>query len=161
MLKGLEVFRSHQIIVAGVSNLPLDFYKLINPDINVVFNKTYDLLSNASMAVVTSGTATLETALFKVPQIVCYKSSLFSYLVGKLFIKLKFISLVNIIMEKEVVKELIQKECSKRNIITELYQLLKNENVLRVRKEYKILRNRLGKEKTSLKVAELITKVWK
>ena len=137
----------------------LDFYKSIDPDINVVFNKTYDLLSNASIAVVTSGTATLETALFKVPQIVCYKSSLFSYLIGKLFIKVKFISLVNIIMEREVVKELIQKDCSKSKIINELSKLLKNENILNLKKEYKILRERLGKEETSLKVAKMITKV--
>ena len=154
-------FSDYEFIIAGVSNIGKEWYSEILKDdkIKIVYDKTYDLLKRSTAAIVTSGTATLETALFNVPQIVCYKSSLFSYLVGKLFIKLKFISLVNIIMEKEVVKELIQKECSKRNIITELYQLLKNENVLRVRKEYKILRNRLGKEKTSLKVAELITKV--
>ena len=98
------------------------------------------------------------TALFDVPQIVCYKSSLFSYLVGKLFIKLKFISLVNIIMDKEVVKELIQKDCSKRNIVYELSQLLKNENILRVKKDYEKLRDKLGEKKTSLKVAKLIIK---
>ena len=154
-------FSDYEFIIAGVSNIGKEWYsEILKEDkIKIVYDKTYDLLKRSTAAIVTSGTATLETALFNVPQIVCYKSSLFSYLVGKLFIKLKFISLVNIIMEKEVVKELIQKECSKRNIITELYQLLKNENVLRVRKEYKILRNRLGKEKTSLKVAELITKV--
>ena len=154
-------FSDYEFIIAGVSNIGVEWYSEILKDdkIKIVYDKTYDLLKRSTAAIVTSGTATLETALFNVPQIVCYKSSLFSYLVGKLFIKLKFISLVNIIMEKEVVKELIQKECSKRNIITELYQLLKNENVLRVKKEYKILRNRLGKEKTSLKVAELITKV--
>ena len=154
-------FSNYEFIIAGVSNIGKAWYGEILKDdkIKIVYDKTYDLLKSSTAAIVTSGTATLETALFNVPQIVCYKSSLFSYLVGKLFIKLKFISLVNIIMEKEVVKELIQKDCSKRNIIAELYQLLKNENILKVKKEYEILRNKLGKEKTSLKVAKLITKV--
>ena len=154
-------FNNYEFIIAGVSNINKDWYnKFLKEDkIKIVYDNTYNLLKRSTAAIVTSGTATLETALFDVPQIVCYKSSLFSYLVGKLFIKLKFISLVNIIMDKEVVKELIQKDCSKRNIVYELSQLLKNENILRVKKEYEILRNKLGKEETSLKVAKLITKV--
>ena len=154
-------FSNYEFIVAGVSNINKDCYnKFLKEDkIKIVYDNTYNLLKRSTAAIVTSGTATLETALFDVPQIVCYKSSLFSYLVGKLFIKLKFISLVNIIMDKEVVKELIQKDCSKRNIVYELSQLLKNENILSVKKEYEILRNKLGKEGTSLKVAKLITKV--
>ena len=154
-------FNNYEFIIAGVSNINKDWYnKFLKEDkIKIVYDNTYHLLKRSTAAIVTSGTATLETALFDVPQIVCYKSSLFSYLVGKLFIKLKFISLVNIIMDKEVVKELIQKDCSKRNIVYELSQLLKNENILRVKKEYEILRIKLGKEETSLKVAKLITKV--
>ena len=154
-------FSNYEFIIAGVSNINKDWYsKFLKEDkIKIVYDNTYNLLKKSTAAIVTSGTATLETALFDVPQIVCYKSSLFSYLVGKLFIKLKFISLVNIIMDKEVVKELIQKDCSKRNIVYELSQLLKNENILSVKKEYEILRNKLGKEETSLKVAKLITKV--
>ena len=153
-------FSKYEFIVAGVSNISKGWYDQILKDdkIKIVYDKTYKLLKKSTAAIVTSGTATLETALFNVPQIVCYKSSLFSYLVGKLFIKLKFISLVNIIMNREVVKELIQSDCSKRNIINELSQLLKNENILRVKRDYKILRNRLGNEETSLKVAKLITK---
>ena len=154
-------FNNYEFIIAGVSNINKDWYNqfLKEDKIKIVYDNTYNLLKRSTAAIVTSGTATLETALFDVPQIVCYKSSLFSYLVGKLFIKLKFISLVNIVMDKEVVKELIQKDCSKRNIVYELSQLLKNENILRVKKEYEILRNKLGKEETSLKVAKLITKV--
>ena len=153
-------FNNYEFIIAGVSNINKDWYnKFLKEDkIKIVYDNTYNLLKRSTAAIVTSGTATLETALFDVPQIVCYKSSLFSYLVGKLFIKLKFISLVNIIMNREVVKELIQSDCSKRNIINELSQLLKNENILRVKRDYKILRNRLGNEETSLKVAKLITK---
>ena len=154
-------FSNYDFIIAGVSNIRKEWYDEILKDdkIKIVYDKTYNLLKRSTAAIVTSGTATLETALFNVPQIVCYKSSLFSYLVGKLFIKLKFISLVNIIMEKEVVKELIQKDCSKNNIIYELSKLLKKQNILRVKNEYEKLRNRLGKEETSLKVAKLITKV--
>ena len=153
-------FSEYEFIIAGVANLSKEWYdEILNDDkIKIVYDKTYNLLKRSTAAIVTSGTATLETALFNVPQIVCYKSSLFSYLIGKLFIKLKFISLVNIIMEKEVVKELIQRNCSKMNIINELSQLLKNKNTSRIKKEYKLLRDRLGREKTSLKVAKLIIK---
>ena len=154
-------FSNYDFIIAGVSNIRKEWYdEILNDDkIKIVYDKTYNLLKRSTAAIVTSGTATLGTALFNVPQIVCYKSSLVSYLVGKLFIKLKFISLVNIIMEKEVVKELIQKECSKNNIVHELSKLLKNENSLKVKNEYEKLRNRLGIKETSLKVAKLITKV--
>ena len=154
-------FSNYEFIIAGVSSISKEWYDEILKDdkIKIVYDKTYNLLKRSTAAIVTSGTATLETALFNVPQIVCYKSSLFSYLVGKLFIKLKFISLVNIIMEREVVKELIQKDCSKINIVYELSKLLKKQNSLRVKNEYKKLRNRLGKKETSLKVAKLITKV--
>ena len=157
----INQFSNYEFIIAGVSNIRKEWYdKILKDDkIKIVYDKTYNLLKRSTAAIVTSGTATLETALFNVPQIVCYKSSLFSYLIGKIFIKLKFISLVNIIMEKEVVKELIQNDCTKRNIVYELSQLLKNENILRVKKEYEKLRGRLGEEETSLKVAKLITKV--
>ena len=157
----INQFSDYEFIIAGVSNIRKEWYdKFLKDDkIKIVYDKTYNILKRSTAAIVTSGTATLETALFNVPQIVCYKSSLFSYLVGKIFIKLKFISLVNIIMEKEVVKELIQNDCTKRNIVYELSQLLRNENILRVKKEYEKLRGRLGGEETSLKVAKLITKV--
>ena len=159
MLKGLEVFRSHQIIVAGVSNLTLDFYKLIDPDINVVFNKTYDLLSNASIAVVTSGTATLETALFKVPQIVCYKSSLISYYIAKMLIKVDFISLVNLIMHKEVVKELIQKDCNSYTIQKEVQKIIHNLHCQNeIKNNYEELEKKLGGVGASEKVAQFLLK---
>ena len=153
-------FSDYEFIIAGVQSISKEWYDEILKDykVKIVYNRTYNLLKKSTAAIVTSGTATLETALFNVPQIVCYKSSLISYLVGKLFIKLKFISLVNIIMGREIVKELIQKDCSKRNIIAELSHLLKKENILNLKKEYKLLRDRLGKEETSLKVAKLITK---
>ena len=153
-------FSDYDFIIAAVSSVNKDCYNEILKDgkIKVVYDKSYSLLKKSTAAIVTSGTATLETALFNVPQIVCYKSSFFSYLVGKLFIKLKFISLVNIIMDKEVVKELIQNDCSEMKIVNELSQLLKDENISNMKKEYKILRDKLGKEKTSIKVAKYLIK---
>ncbi len=165
--KMIPVFRSvirhfsdYDFILAAVSTVNKDCYAEILNDnkIKIVFDKTYSVLKRSTAAIVTSGTATLETALFNVPQIVCYKSSLFSYSVGKLFIKLKFISLVNIIMDREVVKELIQNDCSEMKIVNALSYLLKDENILNIKKEYKILRGKLGKGGTSLKVAKLVTK---
>ena len=103
----------------------IDTKKFLNDlDITIVQNKTYELLSVSSAAIVTSGTATLETALFKVPQIVCYKSSFISYIIAKLLVKIKYISLVNLIMDKEIVKELIQQNCNKDSISLELNKIL-------------------------------------
>jgi len=159
MLKALKVFTSHQIIVAGMSNLSIDFYKSIDSSINVVFNKTYDLLSNASLAVVTSGTATLETALFKVPQIVCYKSSLISYYIAKMLIKVDFISLVNLIMHKKVVKELIQNDCNSYNIQKEAKKIIRNIHYQNeIKKNYEELQKKLGGVGASEKVAQFLLK---
>ena len=94
------------------------------PNVKWVENKTYHLLCEAEAALVTSGTATLETALFDVPQVICYKGSSISYHIAKRLVKIRFIGLVNLIMNKEVVKELIQSEMNAENIIRELKPLL-------------------------------------
>lgn len=101
-------------IVAGVSTHSESFYKQITGQRNlpIVFNDTYRLLHASKAALVCSGTATLETALFNVPQVVCYRSSLLSYIIAVYIVHIKYISLVNLIMKKEVVKELIQKDCN-------------------------------------------------
>ena len=109
--------------------MPKSFYNnLIAPYKNVswVVNETYALLSKAKAALVTSGTATLETALFGVPQIICYKGSNISYQIAKKLIKIKFIGLVNLIMDKEVVKELIQHQLTTQNLHKELTLLLED-----------------------------------
>ena len=108
MAKLTILYPDIQWVVAGVSNLDRDFYKNHGGDFKVIFDQTYDLLSVADAAVVTSGTATLETALFKVPQVVVYKTSKVSYEIAKRLVKIKYISLVNLVAQKEVVKELIQ-----------------------------------------------------
>ena len=114
-------------MVAKAPGIEDDFYTaLLSPYKNVssVFNETYSLLSNAKAALVTSGTATLETALFNVPEIICYKASSISYQIAKRLIKIKYICLVNLIMDKEIVKELIQDELTVDNIKTELNKIL-------------------------------------
>ena len=94
---------------------------------SIANNKTYDLLLQAKAALVTSGTATLETALFGVPEVVCYKGSFLSYQIGKRLVKVKYISLVNLIMDKLVVKEFIQEEMTVENLKQELNELLTDE----------------------------------
>ena len=113
-----------QWVVAGVSSFDFDFYTVHGGDFKVVFDQTYNLLSVADAAIVTSGTATLETALFKVPQVVVYKTSNFSYQIAKRLVQIKYISLVNLVAQKEVVKELIQEEYSLENTKNELEKLL-------------------------------------
>src|SRR5690606_34312912 len=110
MLAATASFPDYQFVIAGAPSLDQEFYRpfLKSTDINLVFNQTYDLLSISHAALVTSGTATLETALFKVPQVVCYRANWISYQIAKRIITLKYISLVNLIMDREVVKELIQ-----------------------------------------------------
>jgi lipid-A-disaccharide synthase len=95
--------------------------------VSSVKNQTYNLLSQSKAALVTSGTATLETALFGVPEVVCYKGSAVSYQIAKRVIKVKYISLVNLIMNRPVVKELIQNDLTEHNLKHELQELLKNE----------------------------------
>jgi lipid-A-disaccharide synthase len=111
MLKAMENFPDYQLVVAGAPSSSKELYAKIigSKKVSIVFGQTYQLLSQAQAAVVTSGTATLETALFKVPEVVIFKTGSFTYVIGKALVKIKFFSLVNIIMEKEVVKELLQK----------------------------------------------------
>ena len=123
-----------------------------------ISNKTYDLLSISYAAIVTSGTATLETALFKVPEIVCYKTSWVSYQIGKRLIDLKYISLVNLIMDKEVVKELIQNEFNEKNLEQELHKILDTAKRSEMFSNYFDLEKKLGGKGASNKVAELIVK---
>jgi lipid-A-disaccharide synthase len=126
MCEVIRRFPKYQFAVATVNNLEKDLYRPLTEFSNVrlVEEDTYNLLIHAHAAIVTSGTATLETALFRVPQVVVYRAAGVSYALAKLVIKVKFISLVNLIAGKEVVKELIQHEASVENISTELKALL-------------------------------------
>lgn len=135
MLEVSRRFPDHQFIVAKAPGQEDSFYaEMLAPYANVssVRNQTYELLRQSEAALVTSGTATLETALFGVPEVVCYKGSKISYVIAKRLIKVRFISLVNLIMDREVVKELIQDEMNVEQITAELNRLL-NDSAHRAR----------------------------
>jgi lipid-A-disaccharide synthase len=158
MLAIVPDFPDYQFVIAGAPGQVFDFYKqfLTNKAVHFITNKTYDLLSVAHAALVTSGTATLETALFKVPEVVCYKGNWASYQIAKRIITLKYISLVNLIMDEEVVTELIQGECNSKKINAELTKILNSEYRQKLLKKYEILEEKLGGEGASEKVAQLI-----
>lgn len=149
MLQQTVHFPSYKFIVAKAPGLSDEFYdSLLKPFSNVhaVANKTYALLSQSKVALVTSGTATLETALFGVPQVICYKGNALSYQIAKKLVKIKFIGLVNLIMDKEVVKELIQDELNEENLHKELAELLYNqEKQKQVKADYSELKTLLSR----------------
>lgn len=148
MLALARNFPAYQFIVAKAPGIEDDFYAaLLAPYKNVssVVNRTYELLSQAKAALVTSGTATLETALFGVPEVVCYKGNALSYQIAKRLVKIKYISLVNLIMDKEVVKELIQDDLTVHNLTNELNRLLTdNDKQLQLQGDYSALRKLLS-----------------
>ncbi len=151
-------FPQVQFVVAGVDSLPASTYELaLKQGIKVIYNQTYDLLSHATAAVVTSGTATLETALFNVPQLVVYKTSWLSYQIGKRLIRVPYISLPNLIADKQVVRELIQEDFSLANLRQELHLLVSDATY---RKEmlagYALIGERIGEKQASNQVASLI-----
>lgn len=161
MLEVSKSFPNYQFIIAKAPGLDDDFYNSLLSSYNnvrAVSGKTYDILMQAKAALVTSGTATLETALFGVPEVVCYKGSFLSYEIGRRLVKVKYISLVNLIMDKPVVKELIQHDMNVKNLQSELNELLANENrVAQMKKDFAGLKNVLsGQGNASARAASLI-----
>ena len=158
MLSVVKDFPEYQFVIAGAPSQEFSFYEgfISNENIKFVSNKTYDLLRNTTAALVTSGTATLETALFKVPEVVCYKGSWASYQIAKRIITLKYISLVNLIMDEEVVSELIQEDCSKERISEELKKILDANYRKILLQKYNVLEEKLGGIGASEKTAKLI-----
>ena len=151
--------------IAGVDNLPIDLYDSIIglSNVRLVVGKTYEILNLCDAAIVTSGTATLETALWNIPQVVCYKAHPISYLIAKYLVQIKFISLVNLIVDKEIVKELIQKDYTSENVLREVDLLLTDEKMRRKQlTDYQELNILLGQKKASEivveKVYNLVTK---
>ena len=143
--------------MAGVKNVNESVYQPASDlDVKVIYNQTYDLLSHSKIAIVTSGTASLECALFNVPQIVCYKTSSISYFIGKSFVNISFISLVNIILKKGIVKELIQNELTEKNLVNELSKILSDNKISDILNEYSKIYSMLSIEGTSKKIAESI-----
>lgn len=160
MLAVVDDFPDYQFVIAGAPGQDYDFYQqfLTNKAVHFISNKTYDLLSVAYAALVTSGTATLETALFKVPEVVCYKGNWISYQIAKRIITLKYISLVNLIMDEEVVTELIQGDCNAKKIKAELSKILEEDYRVKLIEKYHQLEKKLGGEGASSKVAKLIVR---
>ena len=158
MLSIIDDYKNYQFVIAGAPSQEIEFYNQIIGDKKVAFinNKTYDLLSVSYAALVASGTATLETALFKVPQVVCYKGGNISYQIAKRIITLKYISLVNLIMDQEVVTELIQNNFNKKNLQKELSKILSENHREKLFLRYSDLEKKLGGKGASKKVAQMI-----
>ena len=161
MLSVTKDFKDYQFVIAGAPSQDAAFYSKFTKkqNVNLVMNRTYDILSLATAALVTSGTATLETALFKVPEVVCYKGSTISYQIAKRVINLEYISLVNLIMDKPVVKELIQGDFNTKTLKKELSIILDETNRQNLFLDYYDLEKKLGGAGASDKTAQLIVDV--
>lgn len=160
MLKVSLTFPKYQFVVAAAPTLPIEFYmKQIGNKypIKIVRNRTYDLLNVANAAIVTSGTATLETGLFGVPMVVCYKGNALSYIIAKRLIHVQYISLVNLILNKPAVKELIQYDCNASEMLTELNRILHDKYYReKIQQDLSLLRKALGNSGASERAAKSI-----
>jgi lipid-A-disaccharide synthase len=160
MLSITPDFPEYQFVIAGAPSQDAEFYApfIKQKNIKLIMNKTYDVLSLAHAAMVTSGTATLETALFKIPEVVCYKGSYVSYQIARRIVNLDYISLVNLIMNREVVKELIQNDFNTKTLKKEFKKILEDEHRTKIFKDYFELEQKLGGKGASEKTAQLIVK---
>ena len=158
MLSVVDNFKEYQFVIAGAPSQEAEFYApyIQRQNVHLLLNKTYDLLSISTAALVTSGTATLETAMFKVPQVVCYKGNRISYEIAKRVIKLKYISLVNLILDKEVVTELIQTDFNTQKLGDELTKILDPYQRAKLFLDYYDLEQKLGGKGASTQTASLI-----
>ena len=168
MLAASRAFPQYNFVVAQAPSQPVALYReMATPCLNVSIaqpGQTYSLLKQSAAALVTSGTATLETALFGVPQVVCYKGSPISYQIAKRVVKVRFISLVNLIMDREVVKELIQHEMTVDNVVKELRKIVEDEQVIsRMKDDYRQLKEKLRQEQPAAEkaAAEIVSYLQK
>ncbi len=162
MLEVTECFPDYQFVVAGTSSLPEAFYQafLANyPNVRLVRGQTYEVLQNSKAALVKSGTSTLETALLDVPQVVCYAGNWLSYRIAKSLVKVKYISLVNLIMDRPLVRELIQNELNLKNLQAALAEILDPKKSATLREGYAELRKRLGGGGASERAARAILEI--
>lgn len=164
MLTVVSKFPEYQFVIAGAPSQDQEFYESIlakagTTDVQLVQNQTYQLLSHAQAALVTSGTATLETALFDVPEVVCYKGSTISYAIAKRLVgkRIKFISLVNLIVDRLLVHELIQNDLNPKNLQRELAAVLKPKKAQEIKNGYTELRQKLGNAGASERATQVIT----
>lgn len=158
MLSVIESFPDYQFVVAGAPSFPTMYYQQFigAKNVKLVFGQTYDLLNVASAAVVASGTAVLETAIFKVPQVVVYRGGAITIAIARMLVKIRFISLVNLIMDREVVIELIQQDCNTFSITENLVGLLNGPRRMQMLEDYAELATIMGKPGASARTARLI-----
>ncbi len=162
MLSVIKKFPDYQFVVAGAPSQDKTYYEqYLSKQCSFIENKTYQLLEHSTAALVTSGTATLETALFKTPQIVCYKANAISFRIAKAVIKVKYISLVNLIADRELVKELIQNELNTKQLEAELTKLLEPTPRAKMLEDYQQLQQKLGGVGASKRTAELMVEYLK
>ena len=163
MVRVVSSFSEYQFVVAGMGHLPESLYNGIigTHPVRIVNDRAYDLLSVAEAALVTSGTATLEAALFGVPQVVCYRTSRLTYALGRIFLKVRFISLVNLILGREAVTELIQGEMERERLVSEMKEIITGgEKREGITGDYRELRQILGGEGASARIAsEMVTQL--
>lgn len=159
MLEVVDDFKGFQFVIAGTSNLPNDAYHLAyERGVKVVVDQTYALMHHAHAGIIKSGTSTLESALFRLPQVVCYKGGAISYAIARMVVgsKLKYISLPNLILDKPILKELIQTHLTAENLKHELTNIIDGETRQTMLNEYNNLITLLGNSGASKKVAQLI-----
>lgn len=158
MLSVIPHFPDYQFVIAGAPSMPIHFYLQLlqqtGENIPIISDQTYPLLAHAHAALVTSGTATLETALFKVPEVVCYRGSRLSYEIAKRVIRVKYISLVNLIVDRLLVKELIQNDFNPSNLQQALLHILQPDTRQNLQNGYRELQERLGNAGASQRAAE-------
>ncbi|MCL2028695.1 MAG: lipid-A-disaccharide synthase [Bacteroidales bacterium] len=155
-LSAVPHFPEYEFVIAGTEQHRDLYPKIIgNRDVTLLFNQTYPLLRSAKAAMVKSGTSTLETALFNVPEVVCYKGNPLSYLIAKNVVDIKYIALVNLIMDVPVVSELIQNDLNTKNLVSELKKCLSLHRETQLA-HYKDLRQKLGETNASLRAAKVI-----
>lgn len=158
MLSIQSEISDYRFVIAGMSHLGEENYRKIigNRDVEIVMDDAAFVIQSSDIALVSSGTATLQTALYDIPQIVCYKSGWFNYELGKRLIKVPFISLVNLIFGREIVKELIQDDLNSSNLIREIRSLLHSTHSEKIKENYSELKRLLGTKNASKRVAEKI-----
>jgi len=164
MLAMVNEFPNHQFVLAGTKNLPKEIYQELIGDKNVelVFDKTYDILHQSEAALVASGTATLETALLNIPQVVCYKANPVSYNIAKRLVTIKFISLVNLIMDREIVRELIQDELNPAQLKLGLTNILKGGSKrAQMLQDYSEMQTLVGDSGASSRAAKIMVNYLK
>lgn len=158
MVSAIAHFQDHQFVIAGSDNVDRSFYAPYLKDAKLIINKTYNILNNAEAALVTSGTATLETALFNVPQVVCYKPGFVTYYLLKNIVSIKYICMVNLILDKMAVQELIEADLNEKRIASELKLAMSEPRRSEILSDYAQMREMLGGVGASERVADLMIK---